>query len=93
MCACVKAREPAVLRPGRGPLLPLNVDGLILAASLVLLHEARNDRDAPGLVRLMQWLGISATIETSLGSQTLNCPRIPKTLNIRRSVLSGVKID
>ncbi len=29
-------------------LLPLSVDGLILAASLVLLHEARNDRDAPG---------------------------------------------
>ena len=28
-------------------LLPLSVDGLILAASLVLLHEARNDRDAP----------------------------------------------
>ena len=30
-------------------LLPLSVDGLILAASLVLLHEARNGRDAPGL--------------------------------------------
>ena len=38
-------------------LLPLSVDGLILAASLVLLHEARNDRDAPGLARLMLWLG------------------------------------
>ena len=38
------------------------MDGLILAASLVLLHEARNDRDAPGLARLMLWLGISATI-------------------------------
>ena len=34
-------------------LLPLSVDGLILAASLVLLHEARNDRDAPALARLM----------------------------------------
>jgi hypothetical protein len=43
-------------------LLPLSVDGLILAASLVLLHEARNDRDAPGLARLMLWLGIGATI-------------------------------
>jgi hypothetical protein len=32
-------------------LLPLSVDGLILAASLVLLHEARNGRDAPGLAR------------------------------------------
>jgi hypothetical protein len=38
------------------------VDGLILAASLVLLHEARNDRDAPRLARLMLWLGIAATI-------------------------------
>ncbi len=43
-------------------LLPLRVDGLILAASLVLLHEARNDRDVPRLARLMLWLGISATI-------------------------------
>ena len=43
-------------------LLPLSVDGLILAASLVLLHEARNDRDAPALARFMLWLGISATI-------------------------------
>ena len=30
-------------------LLPLSADGLILAASLMLLHEARNDRDAPRL--------------------------------------------
>jgi hypothetical protein len=43
-------------------LLPLSVDGLILAASLVLLHEARNGRDAPGLARLMLWLGIGATV-------------------------------
>ena len=40
-------------------LLPLSVDGLILAASLVLLHEARNDRDAPRLARFMLWLGIA----------------------------------
>src|SRR5215472_10528968 len=30
-------------------LLPLSVDGLIVAASLVLLHEARNGRPAPAL--------------------------------------------
>jgi hypothetical protein len=41
--------------------LPLSVDGLILAASLVLPHRARNDRDAPGLARLMLWLGISVS--------------------------------
>jgi hypothetical protein len=28
-------------------LLPLSVDGLLLAASLVLLHEARNRRKLP----------------------------------------------
>jgi Protein of unknown function (DUF2637) len=47
-------------------LLPLSVDGLILAASLVLLHEARNGRDAPGLARLMLWLGIAATIAANV---------------------------
>ena len=47
-------------------LLPLSVDGLILAASLVLLHEARNDRDAPWLARFMLWLGIGATIGANI---------------------------
>jgi hypothetical protein len=42
------------------------VDGLILAASLVLLHEARNDRDVPGLARFMLWLGIGATIGANI---------------------------
>jgi hypothetical protein len=43
-------------------LLPLSVDGLLVAASLVLLHEARNGRGAPGLARVMLWLGIAATV-------------------------------
>jgi hypothetical protein len=47
-------------------LLPLSVDGLILAASLVLLHEARNRREAPALARLMLWLGIGATIGANI---------------------------
>jgi hypothetical protein len=47
-------------------LLPLSVDGLILAASLVLLHEARNDRDAPRLARFMLWLGIATTIGANI---------------------------
>ena len=42
------------------------MDGLILAASLVLLHEARNGRDAPGLARVMLWLGIGATIGANI---------------------------
>ena len=49
-------------------LLPLSVDGLILAVSLVLLHEARNDRDGPRLARLMLWLGIGATIGANIAS-------------------------
>ena len=42
------------------------MDGLILAASLVLLHEARNDRNAPGLARfmLMRQSGRCATPRT-----------------------------
>ena len=47
-------------------LLPLSVDGLILAASLVLLHEARNDCDAPTLARFILWLVISATIGANI---------------------------
>ena len=43
-------------------LLPLSVDGLILAASLVMLHEARNKRPAPALARFALWLGIGATL-------------------------------
>ena len=34
-------------------LMPLSVDGLILAASLVQLHEARNGYSAPRLGRWM----------------------------------------
>ena len=47
-------------------LLPLSVDRLILAASLVLLHEARNNRDTPALARFMLWLGIAATIAANI---------------------------
>lgn len=47
-------------------VMPLSVDGLILAASLVLLHEARNGRGAPALARLMLWLGIGATVGANI---------------------------
>jgi hypothetical protein len=43
-------------------LLPLSVDGLILAAGLVLLHAARRQAAAPTLARCMLWLGIAATV-------------------------------
>jgi Protein of unknown function (DUF2637) len=47
-------------------LLPLSVDGLILAASLVLLHEARNRRPAPALARGMLALGVAATVAANV---------------------------
>jgi hypothetical protein len=43
-------------------LLPLSVNGVILAAGLVLLHAARSEMAAPALARLMLWLGIAATV-------------------------------
>jgi len=43
-------------------LLPLSVDGLILAASLVLLHEAQQARPAPLLGQAMLALGVGATL-------------------------------
>ena len=47
-------------------LLPLSVDGLILAASLVLLHEARNGRQSPALARCMLGLGVGATVAANV---------------------------
>ena len=47
-------------------LLPLSVDGLILAASLVMLHEARNRRQAPPLARFMLALGVAATVAANV---------------------------
>jgi hypothetical protein len=47
-------------------LLPLSVDGLILAASLVMLHEARNGRSAPPLARYMLGLGVAATVAANV---------------------------
>lgn len=43
-------------------LLPLSVDGLILAASFLILHEARAGREAPTLARCMVGLGVAATV-------------------------------
>ena len=48
-------------------LLPLSVDGLILAASLVVLMEARAGRTAaPVLARVMLGLGVAATIAVNV---------------------------
>lgn len=47
-------------------LLPLSVDGLILAASLVMLHAARNQLGAPVLGRCMLGLGVAATVAANV---------------------------
>lgn len=51
-------------------LLPLSVDGLILASSLAMLHESRAGRSVPGLARAGLWLGIAATIAANVGYGT-----------------------
>lgn len=47
-------------------LLPLSVDGLILAASLVMLQQARNNQSAPALARVMLGFGVAATIGANI---------------------------
>jgi hypothetical protein len=47
-------------------LLPLSVDGLIVASSLTLLTEARAHRDAPGLARFGLVLGIAGTLAANV---------------------------
>jgi hypothetical protein len=47
-------------------LEPLSVDGLILAASLVLLEETSQGHRAPLLARCMLWLGITATVAANV---------------------------
>lgn len=51
-------------------LLPLSVDGLILAASLTLLLAARNHQRAPALPRFALWLGIGGTVAANLAYGT-----------------------
>jgi hypothetical protein len=47
-------------------LLPLCVDGLMVAASLVLLAANRAKLSAPPLARVSLWLGIAATVSGNL---------------------------
>ena len=47
-------------------LLPLSIDGLILAMTLVLLHEASEDKSGPLLAWGLLWLGIGATIAANV---------------------------
>lgn len=48
-------------------LLPISVDGTILASSVVLLHEARANRGGPWEAWMMLTLGIAATLAANVG--------------------------
>jgi hypothetical protein len=52
--------------PGTARLLPLSVDGLIVAASFTLLTEARAQRPAPRLARFGLVLGIAGTLAANI---------------------------
>ena len=47
-----------------GRLVPLTVDGLIYASSMVLLDSARREAPVPALARWLLGLGIAATWRT-----------------------------
>ncbi len=47
-------------------LLPLSVDGLIVAASFLILHDARAGRDVPRLGRLMLAVRVITTIMANI---------------------------
>ncbi len=47
-------------------LLPLSVDGLILASSLVILHQARRRGDTPWNAWAMLGLGVAATLAANV---------------------------
>src|SRR5262245_55050501 len=51
---------------GSARLVPLTVDGLVYASSMVLLHSARHRVRVPALARWLLLLGIAATVAANL---------------------------
>ena len=51
---------------GRGCLVPLTVDGLIYASSMVMLDSARRKTPVPALARWLFGLGIAATLAANV---------------------------
>lgn len=47
-------------------MMPLTIDGLIFASSMVLLYCARHDKDVPPLARWTLALGIAATLAANV---------------------------
>jgi hypothetical protein len=47
-------------------MIPLTIDGLVYAASMVILHSARVGIKAPWLAWLLLWVGITATLAANV---------------------------
>jgi hypothetical protein len=47
-------------------MIPLTIDGLVYAASMVILHSARVGVKAPWLAWLLLWVGITATLSANV---------------------------
>ncbi|MBR8742494.1 hypothetical protein DSY14_12275 [Nocardiopsis sp. MG754419] len=47
-------------------MIPLTIDGLVYAASMVILHSARVGIKAPWLAWLLLWVGITATLAANI---------------------------
>lgn len=55
--------------------MPLTVDGLIYASSMVLLHSTRHDLPVPGLTRWLLGVGITATLAANVAHGWAHGPR------------------
>lgn len=49
-------------------LSPLSIDGVILAASLMMLHRSRQGEPSPFGIRVMLWGGVAATLAANAAS-------------------------
>ncbi|WP_159942650.1 MULTISPECIES: DUF2637 domain-containing protein [unclassified Nocardiopsis] len=47
-------------------MIPLTIDGLVYAASMVILHSARANTKTPWLAWLLLWVGIAATLAANV---------------------------
>ncbi|ASU58919.1 hypothetical protein CGQ36_15705 [Nocardiopsis dassonvillei] len=47
-------------------MIPLTIDGLVYAASMVILHSARAGTKTPWLAGLLLWVGITATLAANV---------------------------
>jgi Protein of unknown function (DUF2637) len=61
-----RPRAGRTAKRGTARLVPLTVDGLIYASSMVMLDSARRDRPVPAFTRWLLGLGIAATLAANV---------------------------